>query len=163
MKPEYRNFSLQTLAVFLSKSRFMSAGFTIGQKQYEHILCGPHRARVQDSGHKGSSHIRHLIGCTEFQSLFLAFKSGCSRCLETNSIVKHMCLRLQEVSLSSKERGSLKSPAFHCYFLSPSRFLFCGKNLATNPSWKERMFVSSFFCHADKPHSFRVPLQVESH
>ena len=73
IKPEYRRFSLQTLVVFFSTFRLTSAGFTTGQKQYEHILCAPHRAKFQDSGHKKSSHARHLEGCAEFESLFLAF------------------------------------------------------------------------------------------
>ena len=93
----------------------------------------------------------HLKRSTEFASLFLAFNPRCFRCLETNWIVKHKCLCLQKVSLSPNDRGSLKSLAFECHFLSISRFLFCGKNLATNQSWKERLLVSSFFvmqiCH----------------
>ena len=60
----------------------MSAGFTTGQNKYEHNLCAPHRAKVQDSGH--TSYARHLEGCTEFELLFPAFNPRDFRGLETN-------------------------------------------------------------------------------
>ena len=72
-KPEFWNFSLETLVVFLSNFKFMSTRFTTGQKPYEQILCEPHRSKFQDSGHKGSSIASHLKGFTEFESLLLAF------------------------------------------------------------------------------------------
>ena len=52
----------------------MSAGFTTEQKQYEQILYEPHRSKLQDSGHDGSSRASHLKGFTEFESVFLAFR-----------------------------------------------------------------------------------------
>ena len=102
-KLDYRSFSLHTMVVIFSKFRFMSAGFTTGQNEYEHILCALHRAKIQDSRHKGSSHARHLEGCTEFESLFPAFNPRDFRGPETNKIVKHKCLRLQKWSLSPND------------------------------------------------------------
>ena len=71
--------------------------------------------------------------------------------IETQQIVRHKCLSLQKVSFSPYDQGSLKVLAFHCHFPAKSRFLFCGKNLAINQSWKQPLLVLSFYirhiCH----------------
>ena len=51
----------------------MSEGFTTRQKEYEQILF--HRAKVQISGHYGSSHASYLIGSTVIETLFSCFQS----------------------------------------------------------------------------------------
>ena len=66
-------------------------------------------------------------------------------------MVRHKCLSLHKVSFGPNDRGSSKVFACHCHFFSNSRFLFCGKNLTTNQSWKQRLLVISFdfrhICH----------------
>ena len=116
IKPEFLAFSLQTPVVFSSKIWLKTAGFFkwLGTK-WAHTSKPP-RANVQHSGHKGSAHASYLISCNQFESLFLAFSPRWIRFLQSKQTVRHESSNPQNVSVSTNDRGSLKSGEFRCIF-----------------------------------------------